>query len=307
MKYIDIHAHLTMEQYNPDRKEAIERAYNKQVAIINIGTDPASSRAVVDLADEYRSVHPHIYSIPGIHPDWIRERLMELMGVDVSVDFSIEGFRTIEKDLEKEIEQYAPDLIKDIYKECSIVSLLMKHRSVVGIGECGIDLFRMDPAIAPVMLKLQELLFIAQIKIALEYDKPIMIHARESYKEILSILDEHFISKGIALRGNVHFFAGTSEEAQMFLDRGFTVSFTGVITFARIYETVVGTLPIDRMMSETDCPFVSPVPYRGQRCEPSFVVEVVSKIAKIRGQDLEVVQNQLLANAETYFSLNLRV
>jgi TatD DNase family protein len=100
------------------------------------------------------------------------------------------------------------------------------------------------------------------------------------------------------VRGNVHFFAGSKEIAQQFLELGFTLSFTGVITFAKEYEELLRFIPLDRILSETDCPFVAPAPYRGKRNEPSYVVEVIKKIAEIKGLSFEEVSKQLLENSK---------
>jgi TatD DNase family protein len=180
---------------------------------------------------------------------------------------------------------------------------LVAHPKVVGVGECGIDVYRLEPELKDEYLKIQEEDFRKQIALAVKYDKPIMIHARESYGMILSILKDCFKVYGPKLRGNAHFFAGSVEEAQAFLDLGFTVSFTGVITFAKQYEELVRYVPLERMLSETDCPFVSPVPFRGRRNEPAYVVEVVKKIAEIKGLDIETVKKTLLNNAISLFNL----
>src|SRR3989344_5441511 len=98
--------------------------------------------------------------------------------------------------------------------------------------------------------------------------------------------------------GNIHFYAGTLPEAEKFFELGFTVSFTGVITFAKMYEELVRVIPLTNLHAETDSPYVSPVPYRGQRCEPRYVAEVVKKIAEIKQLPLEEVQEQLLKNVK---------
>ena len=123
-----------------------------------------------------------------------------------------------------------------------------------------------------------------------------MIHARDAYQEILEILEPlgNRVSK---LRGNVHFFAGDWEIAQRFIAIGFTLSFTGVITFVRDYDEVIKNAPFSSIMSETDSPYVAPVPYRGKRNEPSYVSEVVKRIAEIRGVDFEAVREALVENA----------
>jgi TatD DNase family protein len=102
---------------------------------------------------------------------------------------------------------------------------------------------------------------------------------------------------------NVHFYAGTYEEATKFFDLGGTISFTGVITFAKVYEDIVKAVPLERIHGETDCPYVAPVPHRGKRAEPWMVQEVYKKIAAIRGEDEEYVRAQLLKNATSLYSL----
>ena len=124
-----------------------------------------------------------------------------------------------------------------------------------------------------------------------------MIHARNAYEEILQILEPLKLESGTKLRGNVHFFAGDLEIAERLFRIGFTLSFTGVITFARDYDEVIKSAPLDMILSETDAPYVAPVPYRGKRNEPTFVREVAKSIAEIRGEDEEVVRVALVNNA----------
>jgi TatD DNase family protein len=170
---------------------------------------------------------------------------------------------------------------------------LVKHPRVVAIGECGLDFFHEKKEDD---YERQKELFLAQVHFALEHDKPVMIHARNSYSEIIEILQQ-FGSEASKLRGNMHFFAGTSDEAQEFIKLGFTLSFTGVITFTHDYDEVIKNVPLEAIMSETDAPFVAPTPYRGKRNEPSYVQEVVKRIAEIRGEDFETVRAQLVENA----------
>ncbi len=308
IKYIDIHAHLNFPDYDSDRGDVIKRAYENGVAIINIGTAIESSKQILELADKYKEIHPYIYSIPGIHPTRVQDALKELPK-EPPVTPEGELLSSDQKKLKiiLKIDQLIDDWLKELDK-------LAGHKSVVGIGECGIDVFRLskdDAAELPHqisvdgVLGLQRKLFIGQIEIARKRDIPIMIHARESYAEILSILDENFISKGLELRGNVHFFAGTPAEARMFLDRGITLSFTGVITFAREYAKTIAELPLESIMSETDCPFVAPMPYRGKRNEPAYVIEVVKKMAEIRGLEVSDIAPILLENASQAFKIKL--
>ena len=121
---------------------------------------------------------------------------------------------------------------------------------------------------------------------------------RDAYNDALDILKSE-----AKVSGNAHFYAGTTEQAKAFFDIGYTISFTGVITFAKPYRELVEYAPLDLMHGETDCPYVTPVPYRGQRCEPWMVQEVYKKIAEYKQVDEEVVREQLLKNAQRLYVL----
>ncbi|KKT85476.1 MAG: Mg-dependent DNase [Parcubacteria group bacterium GW2011_GWD1_44_9] len=170
---------------------------------------------------------------------------------------------------------------------------LINYPKVVAVGECGMDFFHAD---RDVDYERQKKLFLDQVDFALAHDKPIMIHSRDAYEEVLEILGPLKGVHGNKLRGNVHFFTGSVEVAKRFFNIGFTVSFTGVITFTRDYDEIIKSTPINMIMSETDSPYVAPVPYRGKRNEPSYVSEVVKSIAKIRGEGEEAVRDALVNN-----------
>jgi len=121
---------------------------------------------------------------------------------------------------------------------------------------------------------------------------------RSVYEDVYEILKQH-----AKVPFNVHFYAGTLEEAKRFFAIGGTISFTGVVTFAKAYEDIIKAVPLDKIHAETDCPYVAPVPYRGQRCEPWMVKEVYKKIATIRGEAEEQVCEQLLQNAQQLYRL----
>jgi TatD DNase family protein len=180
---------------------------------------------------------------------------------------------------------------------------------VVAVGECGLDYFRLGDNPAE-QIERQKEIFKAQIALAKKYNKPLMIHVRDAvksplypagkaYEDVLALLD------GQGVVGNVHFFAGGWEIAQKFLALGFTLSFTGVITFTKNYDDVIKKVPLDMLMAETDAPFVAPVPFRGQRNEPAYVSEVVKKIAIIRGEELDWIKHKLVENAKRVFKINV--
>lgn len=176
---------------------------------------------------------------------------------------------------------------------------------VVAIGECGLDYFRIDSGDVATKEKQKEI-FHKQIDLALERNLPLILHIRpqkgtmDAYEDVLEILETHNDSR---IRGDVHFFVGSPEIAERFIKLGFYLSFTGVITFARDYDEVIKMTPIDRILTETDAPFVAPVPHRGEVCEPWMVEEVVKKIAEIKNLPFEEVKSQILRNVKTLFNI----
>jgi TatD DNase family protein len=279
MKYIDSHAHMNFVIYDEDRAKVIERTKNDDVMVINIGTQKDTSKLAVEMAEQ----HEHLYAIIGLHPIHTVSHFHNHDEVGEDGDeftsrgevFDIDYYRALAKSSDR----------------------------VVGIGECGLDYYRNTKGTQ----EAQEKAFRDQIELALELDLPLMLHVRPSedsmdaYHDVLDILREY--SDNTNLRGQAHFFAGTPEIAQSFIDLGFYISFTGVITFASMYEKLVKVIPIDKILSETDAPYVTPHPFRGQRNEPSHVREVLGKIARIKKVDEEVMAQQVMKNAKRLYRI----
>jgi TatD DNase family protein len=187
---------------------------------------------------------------------------------------------------------------------------LVVHPKVVAVGECGLDYFKLEGNLTDIK-KEQINIFVKQIELAIKYDKPLMLHIRDGYRkgdayeDVYNILKEFKEDKknGEKLRGNLHFFAGDLNLANKFIELGFTISFTGVITFARDYDEAIRGVPLECLHGETDAPFVAPVPHRGKRNEPAYVTHVYAKIAEIRGEEPEKVRLQLLENSRRLFQL----
>jgi TatD DNase family protein len=170
----------------------------------------------------------------------------------------------------------------------------------VAIGECGLDYFRQPEEEAK---KKQIEAFEMQIALANEVGKPLMLHLRSgpggnAYKDAVAIL-----KKQAKVLGNSHFFAGSLEDAQVFWDMGYSTSFTGVITFTHDYDEVIQAAPLDLIHAETDAPYVAPAPYRGKRNEPVYVIEVVKKMAQLRGVEESVWAEQLIQNTKRMFAV----
>lgn len=280
-RYIDTHAHLNLAAFASDSEAVARTCADKGVAVINIGTKESTSKLAVELAGK----HENMFAIIGLHP------IQTAPGVHDEDEVGEGGTPFTSRG-----EIFDPA----IYRE------LAKSEKVVGIGECGFDYFHHDPATRDI----QEAAFIGQIELANELGLPLMIHTRNQKggptAGIDAYDDVHAVLKRYAkVPANIHFYAGSPLQAKKFFDIGCTISFTGVITFAKDYEEVVREAPIDLIHAETDCPYVAPVPYRGTRAEPWHVIEVVKKIAAIKGLDEEVVRVQLLENAAKLYKVDL--
>jgi TatD DNase family protein len=264
MEYFDIHSHLNLKQFSGDFREVISALEEKKVGTITVGVDEDSSDRAVELAE----MSDNLFACVGLHPT------------------------------ETDREEFNPEFYEKF----------MPNPKVVCVGECGLDYFRMSDSDVDAKAR-QEAQFRAQIEFAIKHDKPLMLHIRPSqgsydaYEDVLKILEEYKSEAGEKLRGDAHFFAGTPEIAQRFIDLGFCISFTGVITFTHDYDEVVKSVPLDMFMSETDAPYVSPVPYRGQRCEPWHVISVVEKLAELREIPFEDMKKQLLENTKRLFGI----
>lgn len=285
MKYFDIHSHPNFAAFEGDREEVVKRALEAGVFMNVVGTQRDTSATAVRLAEQHKGV----FATVGLHPIHTGKSFHDKNEIG-------EGGQ--------EFTSRGEEFDYEYYKK------LAMHPKVVAIGECGLDYYRsMNHEPWTMEYKKQKEAFRKHIELAIEVKKPLMLHLRNgsnrsAYNDAFRILTTYNIQPTTRMPGDLHFFAGTIEEAKPFLDAGFTFSFTGVITFARSYDEIIRYLPFDRILSETDAPYVAPAPYRGKRNEPLYVVEVVKKIAEIRGEDVEKVRAQLFQNAVRFFSLD---
>lgn len=275
-KYIDVHTHLNLAAFKDDWREAILRAHDAGVAMINVGTQADTALRAVEIAREYEA---GVYAVVGLHPVHTAKSYHDP-----------KEFTDVEKGFTSRGEAFDAVNYLD----------LAKDPKVVAIGECGLDYFRTEPETEA----LQKKAFIEQIEMANEVGKPLMLHIRSGEKN--AYRDAHEILKSHAkVLGNVHFFAGSYEDAKPFWDMGYTTSFTGVVTFARDYDEVIKAAPRDMLHAETDAPYVTPAPHRGKRNEPFYVIEVVKKLAEIRGEAVELFSEQLLRNARAMYTIGI--
>ena len=278
--YFDAHTHAHFSAFENDWKEVIDRALKNNVWMINVGTQRDTSARGVHVARMYGE---GVYAAVGLHPihtdaSWHDKN--ELGGSDDAKAFTSRG----------EEFDYA------YYKT------LAEDEKVVAIGECGLDYYRQS-ANSKSQIEKQKNAFEEQIKLACEVKKPLMIHCRDAFEDLISTLVACRRLLVAPYPGVIHFFTGTPDDAKKLLELGFSFTFGGVITFTRDYDEVIKIIPLDRILSETDAPYVAPVPYRGKRNEPSYVIEVVKKLAELKGVSMEVMRNQIFENAKRIFTL----
>ena len=242
--FFDTHAHLDYPEFEKDFPEVLARAQACGITkIISIATDLDSSRRALALAEK----HAMIYAAVGWHPSNAHE---------------------------------APEDIRPYLRE------LARHPKTVAIGECGLDYYRLPGAAGGsaaenVSYKQKQAdIFRQQLEIAAETKLNCVIHQRSSFDDTLAQI-EPFANR---TRGVFHCFGESVERLEKILALGWLVSYTGIVTFKNgqnIRDAVAAT-PLNKFMLETDCPYLAPIPYRGKRCEPSYVKEISESIASVK-------------------------
>jgi TatD DNase family protein len=179
---------------------------------------------------------------------------------------------------------------------------LSAHEKIIGWGEIGLDYYYDNSP-----REIQRRVFRRQLKLALDRKTPVIIHTRDADDDTIEILKESWADAGGSkIGGIIHCFTGGQRLADAALEMRFTISFSGVLTFKTAEElrSIAKTVPLDRLLVETDCPFLAPMPYRGKRNEPAFVLETAKKLAELKGVSLEELATLTTRNFKTLFGLN---
>lgn len=281
---VDTHAHVQFSGFKDEADSVMQRSLDVGMVVVNVGSQIDTSTEAVKMLESYPE---RVYAVVGLHPEHTYQHL---------VDEEDSHFRTREEKFDY-----------DAYKTLAI------NPKVVGIGECGLDYYRFEEGSNVVKIKEQQrLAFDHQIKLALELDKALVVHCRPSpgtvdaYEDLISILTE-VKQQNSQLRFEVHCFTGTLEVAKQFVALGGYLGLNGIITFDKtgISEEVVKNIALDNIILETDCPYLTPAPFRGKRNEPLYVKYVAEKIAEWKNIPFKEVENQTTENAEKLFKLNL--
>jgi len=285
--FFDTHAHINFRDYKTDADEVIKRALANGVWLINVAAEFGTSKRAVEYSKNYSE---GVFAAVGLHPVHLQDQKIK------------------ERDIE--FETKAEEFDEQKYRE------LAHKPKVVAIGEIGLDYYRIknyELRIMERIMERQKKVFIKQIELAIELELPIIIHCRNAHPDVLGILNSYFIIPASAkasagrhnskLRGVVHSFSGNYKQARQYREMGFKIAFNGLITFARDYDKVILDTPLEDILLETDCPYLTPIPYRGKRNEPLYVIEVAKKLAEIKGLSLEEVAEQTTKNAREVFGI----
>jgi TatD DNase family protein len=279
MRFIDTHAHVNFRQFSDDADEVIRRALEGDVWVINVGAEYKSSMRAIDCANKYQR---GVYAAIGLHPI----HLHEVAAMDDDYDFKTRGEEFNLFEYEK----------------------LAQFDKVVAIGEIGLDYFHLPPIDPQKAKRKQQEVFIEQLSLARRLELPVIIHSRDAHDDMLGILKELKKAQVLPVKsekpwGVMHCFTGNEDLAWEYFNLGLLISFTGVITFSNQWNAMLRKLPLDRIMIETDCPFMTPVPHRGKRNEPILVKHVADYIAQIKGISIEQVAEATTKNAESLFGI----
>ena len=261
---IDTHGHLNLADFESDLLNVIDRIEEAEMMVIVPGTEFASSRLAIELVEG----RPFIKAAIGLHPGSVQDE-----------EFSVADYQE-----------------------------LINTGSVVAIGECGLDYYRLplDQTERQQVKDLQQETFEQQIILAQDNNLPLIVHGRngkdepEAYQRIMKLLAERSVERAV-----IHCFGGTLIEAHEATRLGYYLGITGIITFDKtgVLEQIIKEVSLDKILIETDAPFLSPEPYRGKRNEPIYVIEVARKIAEIKGMSLEEVIEQTGKSAKKLFNL----
>lgn len=266
---IDAHSHLQLSEYDADRAEVIARMIMAGVKTITVGVDNKTSEQALALVREYPEC---MWAAVGTHP------------ADLPTGQAGGGLDAF---------------------DAAALRVQAAHKEAVAIGECGLDYYRLKGEGMEAIKAKQKEVFLEQVRIAEEVGKPLMIHCRptkgtdDAYEDLAAIFDGR--RPGVPVV--VHFFVGSPAIARRLVAHGCYFTFGGAITFARDYDEAISLIPEDRIMAETDAPFVAPVPHRGKRNEPAFVGEVVRRLSELWGIGFDEAAAKTAGTARRIFGI----
>jgi len=268
---IDTHSHLNFSDFERDLKKVIKRCQKTKVLVINVGTNYRTSKKGVEIANNFEGVYPTV----GLHPINIK---------------TTSNLKENSEEVLKEKFDYQR------YKE------LAQSEKVVGIGEIGLDYWKKPKTKLQEeeFKEIQKEIFLTQLKLAKELQKAIIFHCRLAHQDLLKELEKkEFQGK---IKGVLHCFTGSWKVAQRYLKLGFYLGFNGIIFKLNLTE-IIKKIPLERILIETDCPFLTPPGVGVSRNEPIFVKSIAQRIAEIKKEKFENIAKITTENAKELFNL----
>lgn len=273
---IDTHAHVNFSFFKEDADDVIQRSLAEDTWMINVGANYKTSNRALMYANKYER---GVYAATGLHP--------------------INLFPT--KDEDKIIA--AEEFNYDAYEK------LAKFEKVVAVGEIGLDYYHIDKSLdVNEVKKKQKQVFSEQLLMARRVEKPAIIHCRQAHDDMIQTIKDIKKENKDLFTGNkpwgvMHCFSGDEDLAWKYFSLGVIISFTGLITFSRQWDDLIRKMPNENLMIETDCPFMTPEPFRGKRNEPIYVKYVAEKIAEIKNVSRERAIEFTTNNARKFFNI----
>jgi len=274
---IDTHSHLNFDAFKNDFDKVIRHSLESNIWMINIGSKYETSNRAVKIAENYSK---GVYAAIGLHPIYAAADL-----VKIKTDVQEGGFRV-------EVEEFD----SKEYKR------LAASEKVVAIGEVGLDYYY-KPKTKSKLEKFKEKqkkVFLEQLKTAEELNLPVVFHCRMAHNDLIKILEK----EKNKIKGVIHCFTGTIKEMRKYLDLGFYIGFNGII-FKLNLDEAIRNCPLDKILVETDCPYLTPPQEGNKRNEPVFIKYVIRKIAKIKKKNYKEIEEITTLNAKKLFNLKL--
>jgi TatD DNase family protein len=282
--FIDTHAHVNFAAFKDDGEEGSRRSLDNDTWMILVGAEFKTSNRALHYANKYEK---GVYAAIGLHPIHLEEGQVDSQEEDNSYSF---------------VPRYE-EFDYGSYEK------LAKFEKVVAIGEIGLDYYHLDPTKdVNAVKKKQHEVFAQQLLLARSIDLPVIIHCRQAHDDLLEILQEFKKEYGHIIPtdrpwGVIHCFSGDEDLAWKYFRLGLLISFTGLITFSKQWDDLIRKIPLDKIMIETDTPYMTPEPYRGERNEPVLVQYVAKRIADIKSLKVEKVAETTTRTARELFRI----
>ena len=296
---IDTHSHLQFNAFKDDADEVVKRTLAGNIWMINVGTKYETSKNGVALAEKYQE---GVFAAIGLHPIYAAAEFVKTKTDPDEGEFLIYPHTKPNQatpagadnaSIGSGVGVNEQEFDKEKYKE------LARSKKMIAIGEIGLDYYY-KPKTATKLQQFKEKqkeVFLQQLDLAKELSLPLILHCRMAHDDVIEILAARNEQRGV-----IHCFTGTWEQAQKYMDLGFCLGINGIIFKFNIDE-VIRRAPLEKLVVETDCPYLTPEPEQGKRNEPLFIRHTIQRIAELKGMSADEVATATTVNAKKLFNI----